>query len=221
MRKEVNTIRTSAEQVFRQVKRDLLTGRLPYDRMITEQQLSERYNCSRTPVREATARLVHEGFLRKYSNKGHMVRMLAEEEAEEIRQCRFLLESGAIDMIVKNASDEEILSLTDLPGGEPEDIIYWNNLLFHRAMAALSGNKRLAEYVEQLITLMVRPQIMMRYGSFAAYAENVKDTDGSLSAEHRAIVEALLARDAERAKELLKRDIYPASIFAGTSQERT
>ena len=64
--------------------------------------------------------------------------------------------------------------------------------------------------VESLLYLLVRPLISMRYASYEKYAARIMDSGNSLTPEHKAIVDALMARDAVRAKTLLREDIYPA-----------
>ena len=77
-------------------------------------------------------------------------------------------------------------------------------------MARLAGNAKMAEMIESLLYLLVRPLVSSRYSSFGDYAGRVQDSGTPLTPEHAAIIDALLARDAARAKALLKDDIYPA-----------
>ena len=77
-------------------------------------------------------------------------------------------------------------------------------------MARLAGNEKMAEMIESLLYLLVRPLVSSRYSSFGDYAGRVQDSGAPLTPEHAAIIDALLARDAVRAKALLKDDIYPA-----------
>jgi len=77
-------------------------------------------------------------------------------------------------------------------------------------MVRLTGNGKLAEMIESLLHQLVRPLISGRYPSFSEYAANVREAGGSLTPGHRAIVAALLERDAKKAKKLLKEDIYPS-----------
>ena len=72
------------ERIYRQIKRDLMMCRLPSSELFSEQMLADRYNCSRTPAREAAGRLVSEGFLNKYPSKGYIVRLPTEREITTI-----------------------------------------------------------------------------------------------------------------------------------------
>ena len=96
------------------------------------------------------------------------------------------------------------------PEGDSDDVLFTNNLAFHMEMVRLTGNSKLSEMVESLLYLLVRPLISMRYASYEKYAARIMDSGNSLTPEHKAIVDALMARDAVRAKTLLREDIYPA-----------
>lgn len=197
------------ERIYRQMKTDLMLGKLDCNEVFNEQTLADRYECSRTPVREAAGRLVVEGFLNKFPSKGYFIRIPSESEVRELRECRYVLECSVIDKIVANATDSQIRSLGQLPQAEPDEVLFANNVLFHTEMAALAGNSKLSEMIERLLYLLARPSVVVRYPSFPDYATRVKDSGSMLTPEHKAIMDAMLARDALRAKELLKEDIYP------------
>ena len=105
-----------------------------------------------------------------------------------------------VDKLIANASDTQIRSLQQITVTDPEEPLFTNNLTFHMDMAHLAGNSKLAELIEALLYLLVRPLVSMRYPSFPDYATRIRDSDNTLTEEHSAIVEALLERDAEKAK---------------------
>lgn len=198
------------ERIYKQMKKDLMLGNFGCNEMFNEQTFADRYSCSRTPVREAAGRLVVEGYLNKYPSKGYFIRVPSENEVRELRECRYILECSVIDKIVGNATDNQIRSLEQPPEGDSDDVLFTNNLAFHMEMVRLTGNSKLSEMVESLLYLLVRPLISMRYASYEKYAARIMDSGNSLTLEHKAIVDALMARDAVRAKTLLREDIYPA-----------
>lgn len=200
------------QRVYDKMKMDLMLGKFSSDVMFNEQTLADRYGCSRTPAREAAGRLVHEGYLNKFPSKGYIVRVPSEVEVRELRECRYVLECAVIDKVVLSASDEEINSLRQLPSGDVDDVIYRNNLLFHSEMARLAGNAKMEEMIESLLYLLVRPLVASRYSSYESYTSRLQGQDSPLTEEHSAIVDALLLRDSENAKQILKTDIYPAQF---------
>ncbi len=197
------------ERIYKRMKTDLMLGRLDRDEMYNEQTFADMYGCSRTPAREAAGRLVNEGYLNKYPSKGYLIRVPGEAEVRELRECRLVLESAVAEKIIEKASDEQIRGLAQLPAGEADDILYVNNLHFHLQMARLAGNEKMAEMIEDLLYLLVRPLVASRYSSYADYVSQVKEGGDPLTPGHRAIIEALLERDADKAKRLLREDIYP------------
>ena len=62
---------------------------------------------------------------------------------------------------------------------------------------------------KDLLYLLVRPLVAYRYSSYADYVSQVKEGGDPLTPCHSAIIEALLERDADKAKRLLREDIYP------------
>ena len=91
------------ERIYRKIKRDLMMCRLPSSELFSEQMLADRYNCSRTPAREAAGRLVSEGFLNKYPSKGYIVRLPTEREMSEMRYCLYSLETAALRLTIHTA----------------------------------------------------------------------------------------------------------------------
>lgn len=197
-----------SEIVYQKFRTDLINEVFPQDEMIIEQTLVERYGVSRTPVRQATMRLVHEGYLNKYPKKGYTIRCVGKQELRELEECRYILESGVIDILIKNASDEEIKGLLDYVadrGDYKNSLVHWSHM-FHLNMAALTKNESLVSMLTTLLYKVARPTYLAAQNSINRYRELAQD-DTYVEPEHIEIVEALLARDSERAKEFLYKDI--------------
>lgn len=124
---------------------------------INEQALGREFGISRPPLREALNRLVAEGFLDFVMNKGFFRKAISVEELFNLYQVRIALERRAVFLAVTHASDAEIQSLED----------YWNDIMengrnlssadflladeeFHRRLTALSHNRELCQFLEQV-----------------------------------------------------------------------
>lgn len=124
---------------------------------INEQALGREFGVSRPPLREALNRLVAEGFLDFVMNKGFFRKSISVEELFNLYQVRIALERRAVYLAVEHASDAEIAGLSD----------YWNGVManaaamsigdllladeeFHRRLAALSHNRELSQFLEQV-----------------------------------------------------------------------
>lgn len=199
-----------SERIYKMMKLDLMLGKYDNHEMYNEQDFADRYGCSRTPAREAASRLVLEGFLNKYPSKGYIIRVPSETEVRELRECRYILECSVIDKIVADASDDQIRGLERVNTEDFMDVLYTNNLSFHLDMVRLTGNTKLEQMVESLLYLLVRPLVATRYPSYEDYVSRTQEGSRGLTKEHMAIVEALLERNAAKAKALLREDIYPA-----------
>lgn len=190
--------RTIAETIYQELRERIIYGILQTGAMLGEQEVADQYNSSKMPVREALHRLCQEGYLISYPRRGYVVSNITLEDFTEVQQVRTPLELLSIELIVQRASDAEIRSLYDIIDEPPAAGWgeYWKNSRFHLALARLSGNNRLYDSLEHLIGEVFR-------AAFRFYSDNVLREQGF----HREIIEALLARDADRAKEMLLRDL--------------
>jgi DNA-binding GntR family transcriptional regulator len=172
--------------------------------------IAEQLEVSRTPVREALRRLANEGLVVLIPNVGARIAMPTRQEMLDTYEVRNVLECLAIRraseritavqlarLEEKIEEETEVFSLRDL-----EAYIEINNA-FHRIIAEASGNLALADTIENYLARTF--VYMVFFESFFDF-----DTNPSLE-EHRAILEALRARDAESAVRLMDRHILQAT----------
>ena len=172
------------------------TGELRLD----ERQLCEDLGVSRTPVREAIARLEQEGLVRIAPRRGVFVARKTKSEILEMITVWAALESMAARLITENATDEEIASLRKLfatvkDNTSRADIDEYSglNIRFHQAIIALSKCQLLATMTETLF-------IHMR----AIRARTIGENDRAQRSiiDHMNIIKALEDRDADLAERL-------------------
>ena len=192
---------TMARTIYEDYREAVISGALQPGDMLGEQQVADRYGASKMPVREALHQLCQEGYLVSYPRRGYVVSNITEEDFREIQQVRLPLELLAAELAICQASEEELRGLYEIisQGTGPEHTlgqVHASNSSFHLELARLSGNKRLYASLEHLIGQVRRAGY--RFYSRAALEERHY---------HRDIADALLARDAERAKALLRRDL--------------
>ena len=120
--------------------------------------IRDRYQVSKTPVREALSMLVQEGYLKKIPRVGYLVREVTEEDYYKLIYLRFTLEKGVVLRIIRHCTEEEILSLRE--HCREEQVSYQDfggvNYDFHMAMAQLTGNEYLAEEVRRIFQWTIR-----------------------------------------------------------------
>ena len=71
---------SKAMDVYEKIRDDVVKLRLRTDELLNEKDLAEQYNVSKTPVREALAMLVQDGYLKKIPRVGYLIREVTDEE---------------------------------------------------------------------------------------------------------------------------------------------
>jgi DNA-binding GntR family transcriptional regulator len=169
---------------------------------LDERQLSQDLGVSRTPIREAMARLEQEGFLRIVARKGAFVVRKTKAEIVEMITVWAALESMAARLITLNASDEEIGTLrtmfTTYEGKEIDaniDEYSESNIQFHQKLLSLSHNKLINEMAENLF---------LHINSIRASTIGQDNRVNRSIIDHMHIIEALERRDTELAERLAR-----------------
>ncbi|NLA59101.1 MAG: GntR family transcriptional regulator [Firmicutes bacterium] len=88
------------QQVYEELRRQILEGELPSGTRLTETKLAETFNTSRTPVREALALLRNEGLVCHKPGIGLVVSEVSIKDIEELMGIRRVLEEYALDQAI-------------------------------------------------------------------------------------------------------------------------
>ncbi len=170
---------------------------------LDERQLSQELGVSRTPIREAMARLEQEGLLRIVPRKGAFVVRKTKKEILEMITVWAALESMAARLITLHAGDEEISTLRKMFATFRNNRVQANideyseaNIRFHQALLKISHCDLMNKITENMF-IHIR-SIRMRTIS--------EDDRASRSIiDHMNIIEALERRDTELAERLVRR----------------
>jgi DNA-binding GntR family transcriptional regulator len=84
-----------AENVYQLVLEGIVAGKYAQGMRLRERELSELYNVSRVPVREAIQRLEQDGFVATFPRRGAVVRQLTLTDVNELFDLRLCLETFA------------------------------------------------------------------------------------------------------------------------------
>src|SRR3954466_8539940 len=106
---------TKADEIALVVEEAIVSGELPPGTVLRQEQLSERFNVSRTPIREALRRLAALGLVSFVPNRGVRVRTLSRDELWEAFLVRAELESLATEIAATKMTEE---ALTELGAAE-------------------------------------------------------------------------------------------------------
>lgn len=197
--------RTVAEDVYRALKRDLITLRHRPGSSLTEQRLAQLYGSSRVPVREACRRLDHEGLLIGRPYRGYVVPSISLKEIRDCFDIRLGLETHGLRLAANRAEPGELRSLEELAACEYE-YHDWNsyveflehNLAFHLRLMQLSRNDRLVSILRDLLGGMQRYFFLgLDLGDFAS----------EMRSEHEELIALLVRDESERAIESLGQQI--------------
>ncbi len=186
---------------------------------IDERELSDRLQTSRTPIREALARLEQEGLVRIVPRKGVFIVCKSKAEIIEMIVVWAALEGMAARLITVNASDEEIASLRRMfatfEDGQIQahiDEYSDTNIKFHQTVLNLSRCRLLGEMADNLF-------IHMR----AIRARTISEGDRASRSivDHLHIIEALESRDADLAERLVREHTLNLATHVDQSWDRS
>jgi len=142
--------KTVIDQIYTEIRNKILKNEYTPGLKLSENSLSEDFNCSRTPVREALKRLEQDGFVTVLPHSGSYVKEMTIRDYQYLAEIRAYLESLAFRLNCENKTDirpfVEILDkmdecdLTNFNG-----VMTFSNLhfKFHISMVKASGNELL------------------------------------------------------------------------------
>lgn len=100
----------TTEFVYQQILNDIQQGNLRPGAKLTTESLAQRYDVSRTPVREALVRLERDGFVAATANAGYEIRTLTLEELCELYEIREELEGLAVMKLTQRGASPELIA---------------------------------------------------------------------------------------------------------------
>ena len=203
--KPIDTTASFRMQAYHSLKRAILEMDVydhPGEIRLDERQLSQDLGVSRTPIREAMSLLEQEGFVKTLPRRGVFVVRKSKREIVEMILVWAALESMAARLVCQNATDKEIASLRRLfddfrEGTEADHLQEYSeaNIAFHSAIIRLSKCQLIADLTKNLF-------IHMRAIRKVTISEDNR-AQRSIQ-DHMAIIEALEAREVERAENLVR-----------------
>ncbi len=199
---------TRATSLYDQMRGDLLAGLLEPGVKLAIEALSERYETSATPLREALNRLVSDGLVERREQRGFVVAGISADDLAEITKTRCWLEEIALRESIAARSPiwEEALVLAhhrlartprSLSDSRFEDNPEWEPLhrAFHRALINGCGSRWLLNFCEQLADQHHRYR---RLSAPRAFAKR------GVKTEHQQLMDAAIDGRADDAVRLLR-----------------
>jgi DNA-binding GntR family transcriptional regulator len=144
------------DQIFEVLKKQILAGKLKPNERLIEKQIANSFNVSRSPVREALAKLEHEGLV--YRKKQYRrVEVITEKKIVEQYQLWQMIEGYGAQLACQNVEDKDIQKLENIcqkMESNVEDLAMYRNLnlSFHEQLVQSCPNKKIIEMHTQVIT---------------------------------------------------------------------
>lgn len=192
-------------QVYKQIRDDILEGHYETGAFLVETKLAEELGVSRTPIREALKQLELEDLVVSIPNKGVTVQGISEHDITDMFTIRHLLEGQAAYWAAERINAEQMNKLTETVAlmdmyTERNDAANLARLdtQFHDTIFSASNSRML----KHILTSLHQNTQRARRSSLSVPERSHKSTE-----EHRAILKAIEAHDAQQAKTLMEAHI--------------
>jgi DNA-binding GntR family transcriptional regulator len=187
----------AATRVFQGVEEQIATGQLKDGEKLDEASLAERFQVSRTPVREALLQLVGSGLATQIPKRGCFVKAPSFREMIEMFEVMSELEGMCARLAARRVSEQQLTALKSANKGCEEaiqasdsDLYYHKNVEFHECIYTACGNGFLANETRSL---------RRRLQSFRRLQLRVRGRMPQSLNEHFEIIEAIEKGDADKA----------------------
>jgi DNA-binding GntR family transcriptional regulator len=228
----VSTDSTKADDIALLVEEMIVSGELAPGAVLRQEQLSERFQVSRTPIREALRKLAALGLVSFEPNRGVRVRTIQREELYEAFLVRAELEGLATELAAPRMTDAAVAELDEAESRfrrltrellASRDVTDRQNLTgewlhanheFHDIIYRVAGHP----YVEQMAK-SARRTFSSRWLWMPAGPE-IDELYDQNERQHCAIREALAARSASGARALAREHVLASFTLLSTILER-
>ncbi|QHF02684.1 MULTISPECIES: GntR family transcriptional regulator [Pseudomonas syringae group] len=191
---------TQDDVVYAHIFDAILEQRLAPGTRLSEEALGEIFGVSRTIIRRALSRLGHEGVVLLRPNRGAVVASPSVEEARQVFFARRLVEKAITELAVEHATVEQLAQLRQMVSDERDSFSRGDRGAgirlsgeFHLQLAVAARNAPLISFQRSLVS---------QTSLIIAQYETGDRTHCSYD-EHSQLIDAIEARDAARAVELM------------------
>ena len=201
------------QDLFQKLRDDILQENIRDGEKLSEQFICNKYNVSRTPVREALQKLELDGLIEIIPNRGAFVKGFTKQDLADIYVMRAEYESIALRWAIERMTPKQLEQLREVSEfmefytmkGDAGKIFQLNSY-FHQLIYSMSGNRVLQHILAsyEVYTEKVRKK--------HAYPQEHLDI---IAKEHQDIFDAINARDKDAASEAAYNHVKNAAIRAG------
>jgi DNA-binding GntR family transcriptional regulator len=188
-----------SRELYEQLRADLRTGQFPPGQRLAELTLVNRFGVSRTPVRDALARLEQDGLVRRDGNT-FTVPILTIDEILDLYDLRITIAGQVANYAARRRSEADLVLLerayagaTKVAGDADEQEFVTANREFHGALSNATHNP---------VLLDVQGRLDDRVANLPATTLTHPGRWSEAMAEHAAILDAVVRQDAEEATQI-------------------
>ncbi|WP_331837407.1 GntR family transcriptional regulator [Bacillus paralicheniformis] len=192
--------RSVRDQIYQMLKEEIMKFRLVPGELISEKEISERYEVSRTPVREAFLQLSREGLLEVYPQKGTRVSLIDLDLVEEARFMRENLEKAVAELACEDFPEEAMFKLEQNVKMQELSITQKNyeslfelDEAFHQAIFEGCGKANVWAAIQQMNVPFQRIRLLRLAADF---------NWNTIHQQHGALTEAIRTKQKAKAKKI-------------------
>ncbi len=187
--------RDLGQEAYDRIRTAIRDGSLAPGLRLTETDLAARFGVSRTPVRQAIARLESEGLVTHEARRGLSVTRPDHAQVIELYVMREILEGAASRLAAQHATETEIEAMAELVEAEPASFddpraLSDLNQRLHGLLYLAAHNRYLLKGLGQISATIALLPTLLTLGGRAAEAH----------AEHASLIAALRRRDGDAAE---------------------
>lgn len=194
------------DQVYRSMYKAITEGQYQPRHRFTEKELVEKYNISKSPIREALIELCNEGVLRAIPRFGYEVLQISEDDIKNVKNARLILEIGALDAYFDRITEDDLDSLEQLLKEKKTEEVsileHWErNSRFHLELMECYRNAYLTDMLKKSLSVMTRAYTQYQY------RKHQKTSFTGTSMKHNNVLQAIRRGDKAEAIACLEADI--------------
>ena len=186
------------DNIYHSIRNAILTCEYRPGQELREQILAERYRVSRSPIRDSLLRLEQENLVTVVPRQGYQVRPISPPDVQNLFDLHLLVEPACAAAAARVDGSASLIldQFRDFAAAdELQPSFSEYNTSFHRAVADLTGNPRLAAVAVDLAEQFER---LVKLSLQVLNKEQVRQA----SEKHVAIIDAIQAHNAESASRL-------------------
>jgi DNA-binding GntR family transcriptional regulator len=186
-----------SDDVAKAISDAILSGELESGQRVTETEVADWLGVSRTPVREAFAKLERQTLLKKDTSRSYVVSNWTKDDFLELAQLRSTLEALVIELVIPKIIDKDfeyleaiISQMESAVQREDYERLMALDIQFHSSLWQISDHSRLLQVFNDLKTQILFFMTVTRRGDEIDYPDS-----------HRALLKAIKKGNVEQARQ--------------------